>query len=270
MKFAFSTLGCPDWPIERVVEAAVELGYDGVEIRGIKRAFDLSKAPEFSDQGIEATRDLFEKAGVPICSVDASASFCWPEVAKQKNAYDEAMAHVEIARKLGAPQVRVFGGNIPEGEPRERYASQLADWLRKLGDDAADKGILIAIETHDSWCRADQLMPVVQMAGSDNVRVLWDLMHPYIHGESMKEAADLFAGTLCHAHVKDYTGDEELTLLGEGVLPIEEAFKELKRIGFDGYVSLEWEKAWHEELADPEVAFPKAIEHMRELDRRTA
>jgi len=269
MKFAFSTLGCPDWPIEKVVQTAVELKYDGVEIRGVRRVFDLSKAEEFSEEQIDGTRSLFDGAGMPICSVDASASFCWPELARQKEAYEEAMAHVEIARKLGAPQVRVFGGNIPEGQPREKYARQLADWLAKLGDEAAGKGVRIAVETHDSWCRADELMPVVEMADCPNVQVLWDLMHPYIHGESMREAADRLDGRVCHAHIKDYKGDGELTLLGEGELPLEEAFRELKRIGFDGFVSLEWEKAWHEELADPEEAFPQAIAFMRELDGRT-
>lgn len=269
MKFAFSTLGCPDWPIERIVETAVELKYDGVEIRGIKRIFDLSKAGEFSDEKIDATRQLFEGAGMPVCSVDASASFCWDELAKQERAYEEATAHVEIARKLGAPQVRVFGGNMPEGAVREKYARQLADWLKKLGDAAAEKGVLVAIETHDSWCRADELMPVIEMAGCDNVKVLWDLMHPYLHGESMREAADRFGERVCHAHIKDYRGDGELTLLGEGDLPLDEAFKELKRMNFDGYVSLEWEKAWHDELADPEEAFPQAIAFMRKLDSRT-
>ena len=30
----------------------------------------------------------------------------------------------------------------------------------------------------------------------------------------------------------------------------------LKAGGYDGYYSFEWEKWWHPELAEPEVAFP--------------
>ena len=33
MKYAFTTLACPAWSIEQVVEAATTLGYDGVELR---------------------------------------------------------------------------------------------------------------------------------------------------------------------------------------------------------------------------------------------
>src|SRR5439155_4663604 len=33
MKYAFTTLACPAWSIDQVVEAATNLGYDGVELR---------------------------------------------------------------------------------------------------------------------------------------------------------------------------------------------------------------------------------------------
>ncbi|MHC4712453.1 MAG: sugar phosphate isomerase/epimerase family protein [Planctomycetota bacterium] len=269
MKFAFSTLGCPDWSIEKVVEEAKRLGYDGVEIRGIKRVFDLSQAGEFGEEVIADTRLLFADAGLAVASIDASASFCWEDDEKQTAAFDEAARHVDIAERMGSKLVRVFGGNVPEGQPLEKWAGILADNLRRLADVAAPKGVSIMIETHDSWCRAADLMPVVETVGSKNVKVLWDLMHPWIHGESMAEAAARFGWHVVHCHIKDCLKDGTLTLLGEGEIPLEEAFRELRKMDFDGYVSLEWEKAWHEDLPDPEVAFPQAIEYMRELDKRT-
>ena len=35
------------------------------------------------------------------------------------------------------------------------------------------------------------------------------------------------------------------------------------RHGWSGWVSVEWEKKWHPELADPEVAFPQHAELLR-------
>jgi sugar phosphate isomerase/epimerase len=269
MKFAFSTLGCPDWPIEKVVEEAGRLGYDGVEIRGVKRVFDLSKTLEFSPDNIEQTRALFAGAGVPVVSIDASASFCWPEEAKREEALAEALRHVDIAEKMRVKLVRVFGGNIPEGEPREKWAGIVADNLARLADAAAPKGVTIMVETHDSWCRAADLMPVVETARRKNLKVLWDLMHPYVHGESMAESAKRFGWHVVHAHIKDCTDDHALKLLGQGSLPLADAFAQLKKMDFDGYVSLEWEKAWHPEIEDPEVALPQAIQYMRKLDAET-
>ena len=42
----------------------------------------------------------------------------------------------------------------------------------------------------------------------------------------------------------------------------------LKVAGFDGWLSFEWDKKWHPELAEPEVALPPYVEYMQQcLDR---
>jgi len=48
-------------------------------------------------------------------------------------------------------------------------------------------------------------------------------------------------------------------------LPIGEVVRVLAEHGYDGYLSFEWEKMWHPELAEPETAFPRFVEHMRSL-----
>jgi len=269
MKFAFSTLGCPDWPIEKIVSEADRLGYDGVEVRGIRRTFDLSDAPEFSHENVRKTRKLFEDAGVPVVSIDASSSFCSPDEEAQRAAFSEAVRHIAIAGEMGAPQVRVFGGDIPEGEPREKWARILADNLKRLGEKAAEKRVRVAVETHDDWCRADQLMPVIEAVNMENVRPLWDIAHPFSHGETIEESLERFRGAVVHCHVKDHTADHTHVLLGEGIVPIADAVAALKREGFDGYISLEWEKAWMPDIEEPEVAFPRAIEYLRKVDAET-
>ena len=42
-----------------------------------------------------------------------------------------------------------------------------------------------------------------------------------------------------------------------------DAHSGLRGIGYAGYLSFEWEKRWHPEIEDPEVAFPRYIEYMR-------
>ena len=37
MKLAFSTLGCPNWDLKDIFTTAKDLGYKGVEIRGVSR-----------------------------------------------------------------------------------------------------------------------------------------------------------------------------------------------------------------------------------------
>jgi hypothetical protein len=42
--------------------------------------------------------------------------------------------------------------------------------------------------------------------------------------------------------------------LGEGNLPIFTAIDALYHGGYKGYYSFEWEKLWHPEIAEPELA----------------
>jgi len=67
------------------------------------------------------------------------------------------------------------------------------------------------------------------------------------------------------------TGDGwQLLLLGQGEIPVKDALRLLTARGYEEFISVEWEKKWHPELAGPEVAFPQHIEvlqsYLRDLD----
>lgn len=47
MKLSFSTLGCPDWSFQTILDEAQRLGFDGIEIRGIEGEMDVAKIPYF-------------------------------------------------------------------------------------------------------------------------------------------------------------------------------------------------------------------------------
>ena len=69
-------------------------------------------------------------------------------------------------------------------------------------------------------------------------------MHPYIR----------------HIHIKDYSDTQNtLTLIGEGNVPIRQIVARLLQDGYDGYISLEWEKKWHPELPEIEPALDSFI-----------
>jgi hypothetical protein len=57
----------------------------------------------------------------------------------------------------------------------------------------------------------------------------------------------------------------EYVLFGSGEFPAAETLRLLLDGGYKGWYSLEWEKAWHPELADPEVALPEFPSSLRDL-----
>ena len=74
---------------------------------------------------------------------------------------------------------------------------------------------------------------------------------------------------LRHVHLKDAVrlpGKDEwqLVMMGEGEVPVRELLTLLAGTGYDGWVSLEFEKKWHPELGRPEVALCPQIAVLRE------
>ena len=76
---------------------------------------------------------------------------------------------------------------------------------------------------------------------------------------------------LKHMHIKDYMrkkpdGAKDWTLVkvGDGEIPIVPILKQVIADGYDGYFSFEWEKKWHPEIDEPEIAFPHFVQKMHE------
>jgi sugar phosphate isomerase/epimerase len=57
----------------------------------------------------------------------------------------------------------------------------------------------------------------------------------------------------------------DYVLFGGGEFPIARFVRLLKDSGYNGWLSLEWEKMWHPELAGPDVALPLFARKMREF-----
>ena len=71
-----------------------------------------------------------------------------------------------------------------------------------------------------------------------------------------------------HVHIKDsVTTDDsfQYCLPGEGDVPLGEIIDLLRSVSYQGWLSFEWEKRWHPELAEPEVALPAFARVVRDL-----
>src|SRR6185369_2390334 len=73
-KLSFSTLGCPDWPLEKIVSFAAENDDSDIEVRGIQRQRDLTKCKEFSSpENIADTLKRMKDKGLRFVDLGSSA-----------------------------------------------------------------------------------------------------------------------------------------------------------------------------------------------------
>jgi sugar phosphate isomerase/epimerase len=254
---AFSTLGCPNWDLDQILNATKDYGYDAVELRGYKEWMDLPVAEPFTPANRAATRARFEDAGVSICCVSSSGVVV-------KGMLDHVCQHAELARDLGCPIVRVFGGALATDVPHADAFSRAVENLRAFGDAAHEAGVKVVLETHDSFSTGKAVADLIAAASHPAVQSLWDLHHPYRQGESIEETYAYLAPTLGHLHIKDSRPDGEYCLMGEGDIPTIPMLDKILAGGYSGAISLEWEKRWHPEIAEPEVAFAQYGRALRE------
>lgn len=265
MKISFTTLSCPDWSWDKILSEATRLGYDGIEIRGIEGEMYLPKARPFLPENLDETLKQIKNADLEICCLDTSCSFHIPE--KFNDYLEEGKATIDLAQRMGVPYIRVFGNAIPDPLKRLDTIAQVADGLEQLGKYAEGKGVYVLIETHGDFSSSEELLEVLKLTTSPAIGVLWDVNHPYkAFGEPINLTYDRLKKYIMHTHFKDTIGQGKQAkhcLIGEGDLPIGDFINILKENGYTGYLSLEWEKKWHPELPEPEVAIPGYIEYIK-------
>ncbi|QCX76725.1 3-dehydroshikimate dehydratase [Streptomyces sp. YIM 121038] len=242
MELAFSTLGVPGLPVADVLRLATTHGYHGVELRA------HPEEPVHPGLGTAERADVaaaFKDAGVSVLGVAGYARLA--SDAPDDAVLDEVRGLVGLARDLGAPFVRVFPGG---GENTDADA----DAARRLGvaaEFAADAGVRVLMETHDSHRTGADAARVLGAVGHLHAGALWDLMHTWLGGEDVTETFAALGPYLGYVQVKDVAGADDTTpvALGAGVLPVAECVQLLARRGWDGWLCWEYEKRWHEDAA---------------------
>jgi sugar phosphate isomerase/epimerase len=256
---AFSTLGCPAWSWKTIVEQADRLGYAAIEVRGVAGEMDLTKVPEFSGSGLVATKKDLSALGIVISDLGASAVMHETGAAREK-ALDEGRRFIDLAHMMGVKYVRIFGDKIPAGEPREAVFARVIEGFQQMAAHAKPAGVTVIMESHGDFTRSTDIQAVRSGVASDAFALLWDAHHTYVDGH--ESPADTYAALgrwIRHTHLKDSRpagADRRYVLIGTGEVPVKSQVQTLATAGYKGYYCFEWEKKWHPEIEDPEVAFP--------------
>ncbi len=243
------------------------MGYDGVELRFIQDVRDLTKSPEMQPDRIAQSKRELAEAGLAVACLDTSASV----VTADEKAMDLARRHIDLAAALGSPYVRIFGGTLPkEKTDYDRAMESAAKKFRDLAEFGSSRGVQPILETHDDFSKSEHVERLIELAGHDNIGILWDMHHPArFHGEPIAETFARIRPWVRHTHIKDSVslgGDKyRYKLLGEGDIPVRECVKVLRQSGYQGFLCVEWEKTWHPDLEEPEVALPQYLSGLRKI-----
>ncbi|MGW2216638.1 sugar phosphate isomerase/epimerase family protein [Nonomuraea sp. NPDC001684] len=253
MKLAVSTLGMPGEGLERAAGIAVAHGCQGLELRLHP---DTGVHAGLTARERRAVRERVERAGLEIAALAGYVGICEP--GPDAPVADALLADLRLAADLGAPGVRVF----PRGDDPAVGARR----LRSVAGTAAALGVRVLVETHDRMPTGAAVAGLLAEAGRPEVTgALWDLLHPWRHGESPAATLAALGPSLAYVQVKDAVSAEDTTPvpMGTGSVPLEEAGDLLRAAGYAGWVSLEWERTWYPDVAPVEEILPGAVAWVR-------
>ncbi|MFJ5773493.1 sugar phosphate isomerase/epimerase family protein [Streptomyces sp. NPDC093094] len=261
MKLAFSTLGVPGMPLSDVLRLASAHGFHGVELRahpeepvhpGLGRAERTAVAAQFEASGIEP---------LAVAGYTQVAS-----PGPDEPVITELRELVDLAHDLGAGHVRVFPG-ADVGQPVEEADATAARRLGTAAEHAADAGVRILLETHDSHRRGADALRVLGLVGHRNAGALWDVMHTWLGGEQPSESFAALGPYLGYVQVKDIASADDTTPLplGAGILPLTDCVDVLSRHNWDGWLCWEYEKRWYDAVRPLPDLLAEGHDHLGRL-----
>ena len=240
MKTAFSTLCCTELSVSEIVELAEKANIDAIELR-----VDHVLLEELLSNSGE-TDNLCAK-GVAVCDI-ASSIFI-----RGEGETPDWESYVKLAYVIGSPAVRVFASCGSDGE---LSLDTIADDLRLLCDIAGKYGIEIWLENHSELSRLSACRELYDKVNRDNIKILWDVLHSIEYGEALETSLSYAGDLVAHVHLKDGVHVEGQT-------------EYLKKIKYNGYLSLEWESRWHPYLGEIYADNLELLEKYKEILKNT-
>ena len=296
MKLAGHTMGTPEYTLEAAIRLFADIGLDGIEIIVANDGYPCAIPQDASDGVVRRIGDAVREAGLRVAGLTPYLNLF--------NSLDESVrAHecaalrrvIDIAAVLGAPSVRVYGGKFVDGEHDEDGAKlqALVRSMRDCGDHAAARGVVLSLENHfgTMTTTAAETARIIALIDHPAVGILYDQANiAFFPAEEYAEAIRLQKGKIFFVHCKDlvYRGgkpqkptfsnvshitEEERTvhsrIPGEGILDWPGILQTLKASGYDGWVSLEYERRWQKiDLPDASVGMPRGAALIRSILRK--
>ena len=192
--------------------------------------------PDTSAEYLASLRKAAYKSGVQIYNAGVRVRLSQPTPELQRAEFENIKKWVDVADRIGASHMRVFGGNVPKGATEQQAIAWAAEVLKRGAEYAGSKGIILGMEDDGGLTTAaEPTIEIVRQAASPwaginadsgNLRVngyaQFETMLPYttsVHLKSEIAAAD--------GSKEKADWDRLLGMLGKS--------------GYKGYVWLEYE-----------------------------
>ena len=243
-----------------VCDLAKELGFDGIEFVGlVNESWGLVGDPIEMAKGI---REHCEKIGLPIVAYTVGANLVGEGADK---VVEDLKRALDVAKELGAPVLRhdVCYKLAPSHlYTYEDAIEEMVPRIREVTDYAASLGIKTCTENHGYiFQEPERVLELIEAVNRENYGWLCDIGNFLCADADPAESVRIAAPHTFHVHAKDFlfkSADSAVmpsgyqittvggnfirgTVVGHGVVPVAQCINIIKKAGYDGFVSIEFE-----------------------------
>jgi len=235
---------------EDLIRIAVETDTDGIDMT-------VYWMPGTSDDYVLPLRRLAYKNRVEIYSLGTRVRLAQPTADLREAQIVELRKWMDVAQRIGATHIRVFGGSKPEGATLEQAIGFAAETLKRGAEYAGARGIILGVEDDGGITDfAKETIEIVKRADSPWAGMNLDIGN--FRPPKVYEQIEMSIPYAVSTHVKTTVALDD----GGGRAPCDwdRVFAMFSNHGFRGYMGLEYEAA-----EDPAVAVPSHLRRLKEL-----
>lgn len=241
----------------KICELAKEMGFDGIEF------IDLIPKEGTKEDAIREAREIrrcCEEIGLSICAYTVGANLLADDA---EGEIARLCDQIDVAVELGAPIMRhdaAFSLPKREGYGWREGIRDMAPRIRRVADYAEAHGVRTCTENHGYIYQApERVEELCRTVAHKSFGWLVDMGNFMCADADPVRATVIAAPYAFHVHAKDFlfksgalpkpsgffptAGMNYLrgTVLGHGVVPVQNCVNVLKNAGYDGWLSLEFE-----------------------------
>lgn len=244
-----------------IIKIAKEMGFDGIEFTDLK-------IPEgkTEEEYAREIREECDKYSLPVVSYTIGANLLKMVEMRNDEEVERVCRKLDVAKILGSPTLRhdaAWGvaDNRKAFTGFENVLPVLVDGCRKITNYAKKLGIQTMVENHGYFCQeSTRVEKLINGVCDPNFGVLLDIGNFCCADENNADAVGRLLPYIKHVHAKDFhiksgigpdpgegffrtRGGDYLrgAIIGQGNVPVYQCVQNIKRSGYDGYITVEFE-----------------------------
>jgi L-ribulose-5-phosphate 3-epimerase len=238
---------------EDLIRIAVDTGTDGIDMT-------VYWLPGTTDDVLLPLRRAAYRNRVEIYSVGTRVRLAQPTAELREKELVELRKWVDVAQKMGATHVRVFGGTKPADATLEQAVAMAVETLKRGAEYAGARGIILGVE--DDGGITDYAKETIQIVtGADSPWAGMNLDIGNFRPPKVLEQVEMSIPHAVSTHIKTTVAQDD----GKTRAPYDwdRVFAMFARHAYRGYMGLEYEAE-----EDPTTAVPKYLKQLKELAQK--